>query len=100
MLNNFLTTWLLLFILIIIIFNIILRVYKFYLLRFLYSYNVETFIDLNGVNLITYITFKCIYDSPFLKWKSIDNYLNLVRAVLYILNEDNNPFVKIEFAIA
>lgn len=57
--------------------------------RYLFSYNVRTFIDLNGTNLITYITFKYIYCSPLLKWKSKDNFINIFKAVLFIIKNDN-----------
>lgn len=56
--------------------------------RYLYSFEVNTFIDLNGINLITYITFKNIHSSPLLKWKSKENFINLFNSLLYIINND------------
>jgi|ERR1700742_584358 len=88
MLNNFLTNWLI-FIFTLIFINIVIRLNKYFMYRYLFSYNVRTFIDLNGTNLITYITFKYIYCSPLLKWKSKDNFINIFKAVLFIIKNDN-----------
>ena len=56
--------------------------------RYVYSFDVSTFIDLNGINLITYITFKYIYYSPLINWKSKENFINLFKAVIYIIKND------------
>ena len=56
--------------------------------KYLFSINVSTFIDLNGINLITWITFKNIYTSPLLTWKSKDNLLIIIKALFYILTND------------
>lgn len=87
MLNTFLTTWLI-FIFTIIFINIIIRLYKYFIYRYVYSFDVSTFIDLNGINLITYIRFKYIYCSPLLNWKSKDNFINVFKAVIYIIKND------------
>ena len=59
-----------------------------FLRLFIVSFDVKTFIDLNGINLITYITFKNIYYSPLLNWKSKDNFINLFKAVIYFIKND------------
>jgi len=87
MLNNILITWFIVIISIFII-NIGIRLYKYYMFRYLFSINVSTFIDLNGINLITWITFKNIYTSPLLTWKSKDNLLVIIKALFYILSND------------
>ena len=88
MLNNFLTNWII-FIFTIIFTNLIIKGYKYYIYRYLFSFDVSTFIDLNGINLITYITFKNIYSSPLFKWKSKDNFINLFKTVIYLIKYDN-----------
>jgi len=84
MINNLAMYWLYL-ILIIILINLTIRIYKSYRFNYLFSINVETFIDLNGINLITYMTFKSIYTSPLLIWKSKDNLINNLKKLIYIL---------------
>ena len=60
--------------------------------KYLFSINVETFIDLNGINLITWISFRNIYTSPLMNWKSKDSILNILKAVIYILSNDKIYF--------
>lgn len=93
MINNFLYNWLV-FISSIILINIIIKLYKYYKFNYLFSINIDTFIDLNGVNLITWITFKNIYFSPLLPWRSRDNLLNLIKAFIYIINRDTLYYKK------
>jgi hypothetical protein len=88
MLNNFILNWLI-FIFIIISGNLIIRLYKYFVYRYLFTFNVSTFLDLNGINLITYISFKNIYNSTFCNWKSKENFINLFNVVLYIIKNDN-----------
>jgi len=56
--------------------------------RYVFSFEVNTFLDFNGINLITYITFINIYTFPLLKWKSKENFINLFKFVLFIINND------------
>jgi hypothetical protein len=88
MLNNFLSIWLI-FIFTLISINIIIRLYKYYINKYIFSFDVSTFIDLNGINLITYITFKYISYSPLLKWKSKENFINLFKAVIFLIKNDS-----------
>ena len=93
MLKNFLAYWLI-FIITIILINIIIKIYKYFMYRYLYSFELSTFIDLNGINLITYITFKNIYTSPLFTWKSKENFINLFKAVVFLIKNDNIYFNK------
>lgn len=60
--------------------------------KYLFSINVDTFIDLNGINLITWISFRNIYASPLMNWKSKESILNVLKAVIFILSNDNLYF--------
>lgn len=88
MFNTFLFNWLI-FIFIIIFINILIRLYKYIVYRYTFSFEVYTFLDINRINLITYITFKNIYNSTYFNWKSKENFLNLFKVVLYIIKNDN-----------
>jgi hypothetical protein len=93
MINNFIYIWLV-FISSILFKNVIFRLYKYYKFNYLFSINIDTFIDLNGINLITWITFKNIYVSSLMNWKSKENMINLIKAFIYIINRDTLYYNK------
>jgi len=93
MLNNFLFNYFI-FISVFISINLVIRLYNIYKFRYLFSFELSTFLDLNGINLITYITFKNIKSSPFIKWKSKDNYINLFKTLIYVIKNDSLYFNK------
>jgi hypothetical protein len=87
MLNNLLIYWLQT-ILIFILINILIRIYKFFKISYFFSLTVERFLDINGKILIYYLIFKNIKSTSLLNWNSKDNYINILNAVLYIINND------------
>lgn len=89
MLNNFLTYWIT-FIITLILINIIIKAYKNYIYpRYLFTFDISTFIDLNGINQITFIRFKILSSTPLFKWRSKENFINLFNSVLYLIKKDN-----------
>jgi hypothetical protein len=93
MLNSFLNTWFIVIIVIIII-NIIIRVYKFYRFSYLFSVSIETFINVNGVNILTYFNFNNLYASNYIKWRSRNSFIKIIKTVLYVIYNDSAFITK------
>jgi hypothetical protein len=85
MLNIFFNSWIIRSITVVIIINIIIRLYKFYTLSYLFSVSVERFININAQNLVSYFTFKNVFASSSIKWRSKECYIKMLKAVLYII---------------
>ena len=73
-----------LIIIVIIIINIVIRIYKYYKFSYIFSINVESFVDLNANKIINKFRFKKISTKLF-KWKSKYNYLKFKVYSHYIL---------------
>jgi hypothetical protein len=84
MLFNILIIW---FVTVILI-NIVIAIYKYYKFNYLFSINIERFVNVKGINILYYITFKSIKCSIFDPWKSKNSLMNMLQAVLFILNND------------
>lgn len=71
-----------------IIINIIFRIYKLYKFSSAFSISIDRFISVDVV-FFSYI-FKCknIKTSPVLKWKSKNNYILILTAIIDILYKD------------
>jgi hypothetical protein len=89
MFNNLLFTWLIV-ILLLVSTNILIRIYKFYRYNYMFSISIERFINMNGVNLISYFKFTNIFASSFVKWRSCKSFIKMIKTVLYIIYSDND----------
>jgi hypothetical protein len=93
MVNNLLYAWFII-ILTLIVINVLIRIYKFYKRNYFYSVVVETFINVDGSNFINYFKFQNIKTNPLIKWKSKNNYIKMLDAVLCLINNNYNLLNK------